>query len=493
VTWKCKGTRSDGTPAEAGEHDVKDVYGEMCPLCDLTEADVKGFTGGGSGSKFKPWMVAVPLTLLGLAGAGYAIQKNMAGSPPIATKDPGKPGGSTGTTGTTGTNSQACPFNNCTLKIGLVRRRRANSGSGGSSSGDAAKQPACEDAKLAQAQSAATGATPSDPNASRFDREPLRQYLEIELKKQYPSVKVEIDESIDPTQKDWVAAVDNKLKNKEWDIAFTSPLTAVTAKAQGYEFAFSPDFMGQSSSDSSIFARKDSRIASLKDITADKVVALGNQNDLVGYYMPVYDLYGTKPTYKTGNRSSKIMEMVLCKQADVGAGRTQLVKDNPNLTILTSRSLKAGAVYLSPQLSVDTRKKIQDLFTQAPAEVQKKAGYSQGTEPTNAQYGEIVRIKERAAELIGKEGSGISSSTAGSGREIAGQIENVRRISGQEYSMAVKSNNESFQVFVPNSILEKLDSNPVLNLPKKLAKLHNVKPDDKNKLQVTEETQITVE
>jgi ABC transporter, phosphonate, periplasmic substrate-binding protein len=178
---------------------------------------------------------------------------------------------------------------------------------------------------------------------------------------------------------------EEKIKGKEWDIAFTgSPLLALSAREQGYQFAFAPKGRGEFPFETSIFVRRDSSIKALGDLTANKVIALGAKEklNLVGFYMPVYDLYGTNPRMKHVDRLSKIPNMVLCKEVDAGVALSRLVKQNPNFTVLSNASIKRGGIYFSPNLSADAQKLLKKKISNAPSDIQVAAGYdTQGKEP----------------------------------------------------------------------------------------------------------------
>jgi ABC transporter, phosphonate, periplasmic substrate-binding protein len=479
MNWQCEGREIDGTLGFNGEHKLTEVSGERCPVCYLTRSEVCGpdfkerevsaFT---KESKIPVWAIAIPLVLLGMGGVGFAIQKLKGGADPIERATASAAG---------------CPFPNCTIKIGAVNFRPTStqSPSPGASGTDAVEKPACADA-------AETQASPSSTPRVRIDREKFRAYLETELQKKYPAVKVQLDDSLNFTQIDWIAVADKKLADKEWDIAFTvSPLVATTAKEQGYEFAYAANIRGQSLFTSAIFARKDSKITSLGKITSDKLVALGNQNDLVGFYLPIYDLYGTKPKIVPNLAAAKIRSMVLCKQADVGVSQVRSIKDNPKLTLLSTNSVKAGGIYFSPKLTSDAKQILKTTFAAASDELKSNAGFREDTEPTIAEYERFKQVRLRAQEIL-KTGA-FASGTVNS-NEIVGRIENIRRVSDREYSLGIRTPNDlQYRAIVPDSILKSINSNPLVDLPQKTVKVVGVKADSNQVLTIGKKGQIVMQ
>ncbi len=500
MAWQCEGKLQNGTPSQFGQHALQIVSGNACPMCRLTQSEVQGsntskqfFLGG---KRITPWMFIVPVGLVSTAVGAFIVRQSIDKTIPTSSVDDGR---------TVPSISGDCPFPNCTLKIGSISSRPINSGSNAISSENSSnftKTPTCADAKLAQDRSSSSSSSASNlvvtsPNSDRRgDREPLRQYLEEQLKKQFPSIQVRLDRTIDATQPNWIADADRKIKNKEWDIAFTfSPLVAGSAKEQNYEFGFArKNSRGDSSFNSSIFVRKDSPIVSLKDITADKTIALGNANDLVGFYLPVYDLYGTTPKIKPNNNMRNIRNMVLCKEVDIGVGSTQSIKENPQLTILTSRSVKSGGIYLSPQLSVEARKIVKDLLSNAPVDIQDSAGYMQDSEPTPSEYDRVQQIKARAREIIDNGSFSINLAVASNtpSKGIVGQVENIRHINKQEYSMAISTDKSvHYQVLIPDEIMQSLSKEPIL-LIKQRVEIIDIKADENHVLKIAQKEQIVL-
>jgi serine/threonine protein kinase len=356
-----------------------------------------------------------------------------------------------------------CPFDNCTLKLGGVEMPPAPVNL------QQAPNPLCKD-----------DSPQSSSKPLRINREPLRQYLENELRKKYSSVQVKLDNALNFSQTDWVTNSNHQIKNKNWDIAFTlSPLLSLAARDRGYEFAFASNIRGQPSFSSSIYVRKDSDISSLKDINSSKKIALGNRNDLIGFYQPIYLLYGTSPSIESNYTFPTIRSMVLCKRVDIGVGPTQGIQEDPKLTILATSSVSVGGVYFSPQLPFETRKILKNLLENAPVSIRNDAAYMQGAEPTNADYEKVKLLKDRAQEIIGINKG-----------EIIGVVTNVSRANKQEYSMTIETQNEvSYQAFVPVSVMKDLSDKPLSDLLMKQIKIVDVRPDNMRRLMVQQKKQ----
>jgi phosphonate transport system substrate-binding protein len=478
MAWECKGKRLDGTFSSIGEHRAQSVEGNSCMECHLSRSEVEGSTIGRR--KLPPQLYAIPIAFV-IGGLAWAVTnkqsspKNLISSAKVAAPS-------------------ECPFANCQLIIGAVTNRGSNSPSNNGNSAEnntpSTEEPSCAGAKSSKSNLAISSPTP-DSTSKPPEREELRKYLEVEFKKYYPSIQVKLDESLDVARQDRNKVAEEKIKGKQWDIAFTgSPLIALGARDHGYQFAFAPKVRGQSSLETSIFVRRDSNIKALGDLKANKVIALGNTDNLIGFYMPVYDLYGTQVRMKPGNVLSKIPNMVLCKEVDAGVGPSRLVKQNPNFTVLSNRTIKPGGVYFSPKLSADAQILLKQIFSNAPENIQFAAGYDlQGKEPDNSDYDRIQKIKERAEELIAK----IAPISKSAPIQIVGTIENIRHVKADRDSISIKIQTGTvYEVQISPTLIQQLNVDAD-KLIKKQIEIKDLQADEKNVFQVSTIDQIKLQ
>lgn len=361
--------------------------------------------------------------------------------------------------------SEACPFKNCTLKIGGLAtaqlRGRLQT-----------PKRLCKD-DVVQSLS----------QPLQINREPLRRYLETSLRQRFPSVQVKLDDTLNFSQRNWTVEASDKVKNKDWDIAFTlSPLVATVAKDQGYKFAFASNLGGQTNFSSSIYVRKKSDIVSLNNINSSKKIALGNRKDLVGFYQPIYLLYGTNPSIESNYNFSKIRSLVLCRRVDIGVGPTQSIQQDPTLTILATSTVSVGGIYFSPQLRTETQDLLKALLTKAPERIRDAAAYTQSAEPSSADYEKLKQIMARAQEIVQV-----------SQGEIVGVIKNVSRFSNRDYAMTVETQDRlSYQVLVPASVMRRVSNRPLSDLLAKQVQINKVKPDGQRRLVISQKAQISL-
>jgi len=295
-----------------------------------------------------------------------------------------------------------CSFKDCILTIGVIHLPAPSPG-GTPSSTLSGRPPGAT-------TSPPTAATPDVLPPSSFvppDYTELESYLEDQLTQQLDrSVNVNVDSSIQIGTPQWIAKANKKLQSKEWDIAFTlSPLVAVDAKNAGYEFAVR--MMDRDNLKTVLFARREFPIDYVQDLTDKTRVALADKNDIPGFYLPIYQLYGLEVSLELVPNLPDIVQKVLSDQADVGVGLERMTSRFPNLKVLkdrrvtvldNARTIPPGGVYLSPSLSDNAKALIKDLLLNAPSEVQKRSMYVPSQD--EGDYEEVKKIKARAEEII---------------------------------------------------------------------------------------------
>lgn len=187
------------------------------------------------------------------------------------------------------------------------------------------------------------------------------------------------------------------LESKTWELAFTATSgVSVVAVDNNYQFA-ARMFPEMTETRSVLYVRQDSPIRSIADINSQTRVALGDFNNALGFFMPVYDLYGKSFNLSRGNRGSRIPDMVLQGKVDVGAGNENRISKIPNLRIIhTSRDLPTSGVYLAPTLTPQERKEIAQILLAAPTVLQRQTHYGAG-DPID--YTEYRRINQRVEEV----------------------------------------------------------------------------------------------
>jgi ABC-type phosphate/phosphonate transport system substrate-binding protein len=316
--------------------------------------------------------------------------------------------------------SKPCPFKDCTLTIGVIYLPPlANLPQLSSDLSPMTDVPPLSTPSpafsLPREVSPTELSTPSagslSSQAARFvppSYAELKGYLEEQIKERFDQqLTVKLDSEIQIGTSQWIEKASQRLQSKQWDIAFTlSPLVAVDAKENGYDFAVR--MMNRADLRMVFFINRDIPIEYVQDLTPNTRVALADKSDLPGFYLPIFDLYGEEVSIQLVPNIPNIVQAVSTGQADAGVGFEEMVKMNPRLKILKDRrtgvlwdgrSIPPGGVYLSPNLSEDSKRLIKELLLNASEEVQKKSAYVPSGEEGN--YEEVKQIKTRAEELLG--------------------------------------------------------------------------------------------
>jgi serine/threonine protein kinase len=232
------------------------------------------------------------------------------------------------------------------------------------------------------------------PQSQPRDYPKFRSYLETELRKKYGNdLNVELESAL--TTKE----ARTKIEQKKWDLAFASSATnALVAEDSKYEFIARMSANEDPYRDVCFFVMNDSKIASNKDFTPDRTIALPNEDSPI-FIMPFYDLYGKRMRVNLGNPLGKIQEKVKSGEADVGVDFCKIVALKSEFRSLSpNRIVPVGGVFLSPKIvgSVD-REYIKAAIVKAPDDVQIKANY---TRSSGINYTQFRRINDRANQLL---------------------------------------------------------------------------------------------
>lgn len=192
----------------------------------------------------------------------------------------------------------------------------------------------------------------------------LKEYLS----NSYPEYQFKL-ETFDITDQNSVKYVTDKLQKKEWDIAFAAiPVVSIAAIDNNYIY-FARMTPEAPLLQTAIVVKKDSPIQTFRGISnlsSPTRIGLGDFNNIPLYYLPIFDLYGTKFVRVEVNPSEALKSLYREKNpvdavaVIYGANSknkyiqewTQEIDDkNSKYRIISlSRPIPSGSVYLSPKL-----------------------------------------------------------------------------------------------------------------------------------------------
>jgi ABC-type phosphate/phosphonate transport system substrate-binding protein len=247
----------------------------------------------------------------------------------------------------------------------------------------------------------------------------LKDHLKAELRKRL-SREVDVQmEFIEISGHDSFEQMKTKLKNKEWDLAFTqNPLLSVAAQQNQYEFAARMvGFSGSEELQAALVTHVDSPIKSLQDIDKNPGITIALEgSDTPRFYLSVYDAFGRSLKVDPNNRSGRdITTKVLERKAELGIVSAQWVSGEipanlpprlkerreqarQQLRLLSStRTIPTAGVYLSSNLDVASRALVRQILLEAPDEIQTAGRYGKGDQPD---YSEFVRVVDRVDNKV---------------------------------------------------------------------------------------------
>lgn len=231
---------------------------------------------------------------------------------------------------------------------------------------------------------------------------PVSEYERLveHLEEQFGSDRVRLH-ALEIWNENAISEARKQIATKKWDIAFTlTPLVSATAIESDYlyvarMFPERPEFK------SVFFVLADSPIQSVDEIDETTTVALGPDDNIFAFHLPVYDLFGKTLRLDLDNRGlDEVVAKLSAGSVDVAAwGYFPPIQDPAKFRVLEggeSRAIPAAAVYISPEIDAAERQTIVETLLNVPQEIQAGTKYGQAQEHD---YTHIVNITRRAAEI----------------------------------------------------------------------------------------------
>lgn len=205
-----------------------------------------------------------------------------------------------------------------------------------------------------------------------------------------------------------------QIQRQLWSLVFAPPGLAAIALSQANYLPIFP-LQGVNNLTSVLVVLKDSPVQTLADLNG-KSLALGQPGSATGYYVPLYDLYGTVLSeIRIAPTPSTILEWIAKQDVVAGAmAKNELEQYRaqfPNVgfrVLHTSRRIPTGAVLVSPEVERNQQRAIEQVMGEAIPAIAQEAGYIPNAEPPDYKtlitfIGKVKpiesRIKEKPAPL----------------------------------------------------------------------------------------------
>ncbi|UBF25342.1 phosphate/phosphite/phosphonate ABC transporter substrate-binding protein [Kovacikia minuta CCNUW1] len=195
----------------------------------------------------------------------------------------------------------------------------------------------------------------------------------------------------------------DQIQRQAWSIVFAPPGLAAIAVSKANYLPIFP-LEGVDNLSSVLVVQKNSPIQKLNDVTG-QVVALGQPGSATGYYVPLYNLYGTSPAeVRIAPTPKTTLEWLAKGEVAVGA----LAKDEferfraefspVEFRILyNSRRIPSGSVLISPEVDRNQQRLIQQAMNEAVPAVAQEVGYIPNTPPPD--YKTLISFIEKVKPI----------------------------------------------------------------------------------------------
>jgi len=218
---------------------------------------------------------------------------------------------------------------------------------------------------------------------------------------QYLETRIKTLIELEPAYNE-VKAVE-QIQRQAWSIVFAPPGLAAIAVSKANYLPIFP-LEGVDNLSSVLVVQKDSPIRQLTDVTG-KVVALEQPGSATGYYVPLYNLYGTSPSeIRIAPTPKTAMEWLAKGEVAVSA----LAKDEferyrsefspVEFRILyNSRRIPSGSVLISPEVDRNQQRLIQQAMNEAVPTIAQQVGYIPNTPPPD--YKTLISFIEKVKPI----------------------------------------------------------------------------------------------
>jgi phosphonate transport system substrate-binding protein len=195
-----------------------------------------------------------------------------------------------------------------------------------------------------------------------------------------------------------------QIEHQSWDIVFAPPgLAAIAISQQRYLPILSG--AGGEKERSVIVVKDNSPIKTLSDLSY-KTLALGQKGSATGYYLPIYNLYGTTlAEIKFASTPKEILTWI--DRGTVAAGALSIAELDRNrgefgstkFRILSrdNHPVPAGSVLVGPNVERNEQQQILQALETVPPNVSAAAGYVANAKPPDYRY--LIEVVKRVRPI----------------------------------------------------------------------------------------------
>ncbi|WP_421656952.1 phosphate/phosphite/phosphonate ABC transporter substrate-binding protein [Leptothermofonsia sp. ETS-13] len=214
---------------------------------------------------------------------------------------------------------------------------------------------------------------------------------------QYLETRIKTLIEVEPAYNE-VKAVE-QIQRQAWSLVFAPPGLAAIAIAQAKYLPLYP-LQGVDNLTAVLVVLKGNPIQTIPEVTG-KIVALGQPGSATGYYVPLYELYGTTPSeVRIAPTPKTVLEWVAKGEVAVGAlAKDELDRYRSEFSptefriLKTSRRIPSGSVLVSPEVERNQQRLIQQVMNEAIPAIAQEVGYIPNASPPD--YKTLITFIEK--------------------------------------------------------------------------------------------------
>lgn len=234
----------------------------------------------------------------------------------------------------------------------------------------------------------------------------IRSIADLESFKNYLSAQLKTIIEIEPAFNE-INAID-RIEKQVWSLVLAPPgLAAIAISKSNYLPLFPLE--GITNLRSVIVVLDSSPVRQLKDLS-NKIVALGENGSATGYYLPIYNLYGTTlAEVRIASTPKTALEWVAKGEVVAGAlskaefdlYRGQFPGAKFRILHIDPHNIPPGAVLASPQIERNQLERIRQVMKAASPNIAQSAGYITNAKVPDYKYTiEVVKRVTAISEKI---------------------------------------------------------------------------------------------
>ena len=196
----------------------------------------------------------------------------------------------------------------------------------------------------------------------------------------------------------------SRIASKKWDLVFApSGLAAIAVDRHNY-LPVAP-LEGINNNRSVIIVRQDAKFQTRQDL-AGEAIALGQVGSAMGYYLPIYNLYGLTfseilfaPTAKIGMswvETGKVAATALSLE-NFNRHRRELGSSKFRILYLDKHEIPSGAIVISENIERFQQEQIENILTNSPSHIAASAQFLKNEELPNYDY--LIKVIKRVESI----------------------------------------------------------------------------------------------